>query len=86
MLSATVAVYFVGTMHLGKLKDSWMSSIWHLVHVSGLTIITILGLADWILTQGISLSLREFTLSIQETLISPVLYVGMGLLNRSLNK
>ncbi|WP_136482443.1 hypothetical protein [Cognatitamlana onchidii] len=86
MLLATVAVYFVGTLHLGKLKDSWMSSIWHLVHISGLSIITLLGFADWVLTNGISLSLRSFTLSVQEILISPVLYVAMGLLNKSLNR
>ncbi len=82
---ATIAVYFVGTFHLGKLKDTWMSSLWHLVHVSGLCIITLLGLIDWFISE-ISLSLKDFALSIQEILMSPVLYVAMGLLNKSLNK
>lgn len=81
----TIAVYFIGTSHLGKLKDTWMSSIWHLVHISGLFIITSLGLFDWFISD-ISISLKLFALTIQETLISPVLYVAMGLLNRSLNK
>ncbi|NMH86614.1 hypothetical protein [Flavivirga algicola] len=81
----TIAVYFVGTLHLGKLKDTWMSSIWHFVHISGLCIITFLGLFVWFVSE-INLSLRESAKAIQELLISPVLYAAMGLLNRSLNK
>lgn len=81
----TIMVYFVGTFHLGKLKDSWMSSIWHLVHVSGLIIITSLGLFDWFIFE-ISRNLKEFAHTIQEILISPVLYVAMGLLNKSLKR
>ena len=80
---ATVAVYFIGTFHLGKLTDSWMSFIWHVVHIAGLSIITSLGLFDWFIG-GMSLNLRAFAGSIQEILISPMLYVAMGLLNRSL--
>lgn len=79
----TVAVYFIGTYHLGKLTDSWMSTIWHVVHISGLSIITCLGLFDWFITE-ISLNLRLFAGSIQEILISPMLYLAMGLLNKSL--
>ena len=81
----TIIIYFIGTLHLGKLSDTWMSTIWHLVHVSGLCILTLLGLYDWCIDE-ISLSLRSFAQSIQETLISPVLYVGMGLINTSLKK
>lgn len=81
----TIAVYFVGTFHLGKLKDSWMSSLWHLVHVSGFIIITSMGLFDWFIFE-ISRNLKEFAHTIQEILISPVLYVAMGLLNKSLKR
>lgn len=81
----TIAVYFVGTFHLGKLKDSWMSSLWHLVHVSGLIIITSMGLFDYFILE-ISRNLKEFAHTIQEILISPVLYVAMGLLNKSLKR
>ena len=79
----TIVVYFVGTYHLGKLSDSWMSFIWHVVHISGLTTITALGLFDWFIG-GMSLNLRAFAGSIQEILISPMLYVAMGLLNKIL--
>jgi len=81
----TIIIYFVGTLHLGKLSDSWMSFIWHIVHISGLCILTSLGLYDWLIEE-ISLSLRSFAKSIQEILISPVLYVGMGLLNSRLKR
>ena len=81
----TIAVYFVGTFHLGKLNDKWMSSLWHLIHISGLFIITSLGLFDWFIFE-ISRSLKQFAHTIQEILISPVLYVAMGLLNNSLKK
>lgn len=82
---ATIAVYLVGTFHLGQLKDKWMSLIWHLIHVSGLFIITSLGLFDWFITE-ISLNLRLFANSIQEILISPLLYLAMGLINRTFKK
>ncbi|WP_166967863.1 hypothetical protein [Yeosuana marina] len=83
--STTIAVYMVGTFHLGKLTDRWMSFIWHIVHISGLSILTSVGLFDWFISP-ISLNLRVFAGSIQEILISPLLYVAMGLLNRSLKK
>jgi hypothetical protein len=81
--SLTIAVYFVGTSHLGKLSDAWMSFIWHVVHIAGLIIITTLGIIDWIFF--INLNLRLFANSIQEILISPVLYLAMGLVNRVFN-
>ena len=85
-LLVTVAVYFVGTFHLGKLKVTWMASLWHIVHISGLCIITAIGLFDWLFLEGKTiLGLSRFARTIQELLISPILYVAMGLLNRTLN-
>lgn len=84
-LFTTIIVYFVGTYHLGKLKDKWMSSIWHLVHISGLCIITLIGLYDFFILET-TLSVKIFARGIQEILISPVLYIAMGLINKSLNK
>lgn len=81
--SSTIAVYLVGTYHLGKLEDSWMSFIWHIVHVAGLIIITSIGLFDLFISE-ISLSTRMFALSVQEILISPLLYLAMGLINKTL--
>ena|SRR5690606_1510932 len=83
--SITILIYFIGTIHLGKLKDSWMSTLWHLIHISGLTIMTSLGLISWFIID-IGFDLKQVAYTIQELLISPVLYVAMGLLNKSLNK
>lgn len=81
----TVLIYFIGTIHLGKLKDHWMSTLWHFIHISGLTIMTLLGLISWFIVD-IGFDLKQVAYTIQELLISPVLYVAMGLLNKSLNK
>lgn len=80
----TIIIYLIGSLHLGKLKDEWMYYLWHVIHISGLCIITSIGLYDWLISD-ISLAVLLFAGSVQEFLISPVLYVGMGLLNRSLN-
>lgn len=84
-LATTIIIYIIGTIHLGKLKDNWMSSLWHFIHISGLCIITSLGLFSWFILD-IGLDLKAFAYTIQELLISPVLYVAMGLLNKSMNK
>lgn len=81
--AVTLVVYLIGTFHLGKLKDTWMSSIWHIVHVSGLAIMISLGLINWFIIE-LNLSLKHLVYTIQEVLISPVLYVAMGLLNKTL--
>lgn len=80
----TILVYLVGTYHLGKLQDKWMAKIWHLIHITGLFVITMIGFFDWF-TDLVGLTLKQLANSIQELLISPALYVAMGLLNRSLN-
>ncbi|GAB5564963.1 MAG: hypothetical protein Wins2KO_20260 [Winogradskyella sp.] len=83
----TIAVYFAGTFHLGKLKVTWMSTIWHMVHIGGLCIIAIIGLVDWFFIDGKPIvAMSRFARTIQELLISPILYLGMGLINRTLNK
>lgn len=84
-LTTTIIVYFVGTFHLGKLKDTWLSSIWHLVHISGLAIIGVIGLYN-LLIADLTINTKLIALNVQEILISPMLYLAMGLINNSLNK
>lgn len=80
----TILVYFIGTHFLGKIEERWMYSIWHFIHISFLVIITSVGLYDW--TFGmVSLATKEFVASMQEILISPALYVGMGIVNQRWN-
>lgn len=83
--ATTVAVYLVGTYHLGVLKDKWMSNLWHFIHISLLGIITLVGVYDW--TFGmVSPQIKDMTVTMQEFLISPVLYVGMGIINNRMQK
>lgn len=80
----TVSVYLIGTYHIGKAKQIWMEQIWHLVHISLLCIITGIGLYDW--TFGmVTIAIKEVAASMQEFLISPILYIGMGILQKSLH-
>ena len=81
----TIGVYLVGTFHLGKMKYKWLPSLWHLVNISGLCIIIVLGLFNWFIME-VGISIKLLGRGIQELIMSPVLYVAIYLLNRSLNK
>lgn len=81
----TILVYGIGSFHLGKIKQQWMVSLWHLIHISLLVTISCIGLYDWIFGM-VSQPTKDFAQSMQEFLISPILYVGMGLLNRQFKK
>lgn len=76
----TFFVYLIGTYFLGKIKVNWMQQLWHFIHLSLLGILIIFGIYDWMINP-IPKSVREISMVLQEFLISPVLYVGMSLLN-----
>lgn len=78
--STTIIVYAIGSYHLGTLQQKWMSMLWHFIHVSLLVVITSIGLYDWVF-QEVSIPTRYLAQSMQEFLISPVFYFGMGILN-----
>jgi hypothetical protein len=82
--ASTILVYFVGTKHLGKLEDRWMNYLWHLIHISLLFCITSIGVYSWIFGMP-GIQIIKLAKSFQEFLISPVLYVGMGILNRKVH-
>lgn len=79
----TVIVYIIGTLHLGKLNAKWMSQLWHIIHITLLFIITSIGLYDWVFGM-VSVKTKEIAASMQEFLISPVLYFAMGLIQKRL--
>lgn len=82
--ATTIAVYLIGTYHLGKLQARWMSHLWHFIHITLLATITGIGIYDW--TFGmVSYRVKELAATMQEFLISPVLYVAMGILNRKVD-
>jgi hypothetical protein len=73
-------VYLIGTFHLGKLKDEWMNLLWHTIHITGLCLLVDIGGFDWLFGM-VNMPTKLFAASVQEFLISPVLYVGMGIIN-----
>jgi hypothetical protein len=81
----TISVYLLGTLHLGKIKDKWMASVWHFIHLSLLAVLISIGAYDWIFGM-VSINIKHFSATIQEFLISPVLYVGMGIMNKCFNQ
>ena len=79
---STVSVYSIGTYHLGRIGSLWMLYLWHIIHISLLFTITMIGVYTWIFgLPGYSVILLAKTF--QEFLISPVLYVGMAILNKT---
>ncbi len=79
----TISVYLLGTLHLGKIKDKWMNTFWHFIHLSLLAVLLSIGIYDWLFGM-VSINVKYFTATIQEFLISPVLYVAMGIMNKCL--
>ena len=80
---STFTVYLIGTYHLGKQREKWMQHLWHLIHISLLGTISAIGIYDWVFGM-VSYSVKEIAASIQEFLISPMLYIAMGIINRRL--
>jgi hypothetical protein len=62
-----------------------MAQVWHFIHISLLIIITSIGLYDWAFGM-VGTKTKEMAATMQEFLISPVLYVAMGILNKRLSK
>jgi hypothetical protein len=78
-IGVVFAVYFTGTFFLGKLPQKWLLQLWHLIHISLISLLIIL----WVWHFSISLlplNLRRLGYSIHEFLISPLLYLATGLL------
>jgi len=82
-MGSLVGIYALGTYHLRFSKHSWMGSLWHLVHLSGISILLLAGLFDWLI-QPLNYPTFLMMRQLHEFLISPVLYVGMGLLAKHL--
>lgn len=83
LMGSLLGVYALGTYHLRFSNHSWMGALWHLVHISGIVVLFLAGLFDWLI-HPLNYAARLMLRQIHEFLISPVLYVGMGLLARYL--
>ena len=85
--SMTLTVYLIGTKFLGQIEARWMGLLWHFIHLGGMFILVSAGLMDWFF--GVLKNheqLKVYIGELQATLISPTLYVGMGIVNQRLGK
>ncbi len=78
-----IIVYLIGSFFLDLNKIKWMKVIWHFIHISGIVLIITLGSFIWIIRPSSNFFI-SLTISVNEFLISPVLYVGMGILYKKL--
>lgn len=76
-----VIVYVAGSLILRQTGVAWLNAIWHLVHISLITFalaVLVYGRLAGSVPIGVSAAVRP----IMEFLISPILYLAMGLLYR----
>jgi len=44
-----ITIYLVGVWHLSLDKITWMKTLWHLIHISGIVFLVSLGAYDWLI-------------------------------------
>ncbi|MFT4152933.1 hypothetical protein [Parafilimonas sp.] len=72
-------IYGTGSFALKQFTVKWMMQVWHLIHVIFIFILLVIGLYDWI-AGGITGKIRNVANALFEFLISPALYVCMGII------
>jgi hypothetical protein len=76
-------IYLIGVWNLSLDKIIWMRTVWHIIHLSGIALLLLLGAYDWLI-HPMPIFMREVLDAVNEFLIGPTLYVGMGLLHKFL--
>lgn len=73
-------VYGIGSYILKKIFSGWMIAIWHLIYISTIIILLAIGFYYW--WQGAAtIDVKRAANTLYEFLISPVLYVAMGIVH-----
>ncbi|MHA4808153.1 hypothetical protein ACX0G9_08595 [Flavitalea flava] len=80
-----LTAYGIGNFTLKRYTVGWMMRIWHGVYLVSLLLLVLFGAYDWGIART-PFSLRIIADDLQEFLISPILYVAMGILRKSLVK
>jgi hypothetical protein len=75
-----VAVYGAGAVGLHGFGMPWMKRVWHVTYLTILVLLVGLGAFDWLVART-PLEVRAVADSLQEFLVSPLLYVVMRILN-----
>ena len=77
---SVLSIYLVGTYALKKYTADWMMYVWHLLHVIFISTLLLMGIYDWSFGE-LSDQTRNIANTLFEFLISPVIYIGAGILN-----
>ena len=80
-----LTVYGIGTLALKRYMIGWMMLIWHLLHIVFISVLLLIGFYDWY-HGNITDQIRNLANSVFDFLISPVLYVSMGIIQFRLFK
>jgi hypothetical protein len=75
-----VLVYASGAICLRKFAPSWMIRVWHGVYLLILLLLILLGVYDWTIARA-PVPVREIADTLQEFLVSPILYVAMRIIS-----
>jgi hypothetical protein len=82
---SVLSIYGVGTFALKKYTAEWMMYVWHLLHIIIISILLLMGLYDWTFGE-LSVQFRNVANTLFEFLISPVIYIAVGILNNKFNR
>jgi hypothetical protein len=78
-------IYLTGAWSLRRFSGSWMIFIWHAVYLLVIVILVWIGVFDWTVSV-ISERLRNIASSLHELLISPLLYVVLGIIDNRMSR
>jgi hypothetical protein len=82
---AILSIYGTGTIALKKYTADWMMYLWHLMHILIITLLLLTGIYDWSFGE-ISAQFRNIANTLFEFLISPVIYIAVGILNSKFSR
>ena len=83
--ASALLVYGIGILALKGYKLRWMMQIWNLLYGLIFCILLLIGLYDWISGRA-SFEVRNIADDLHQFLLSPILYVAIGIVNSRLKK
>lgn len=83
--AAILTIYATGTFTLRKYTAEWMMFIWHIVHIVIIVLLLLAGIYDWMFG-GLSIQMHNLANTLFEFLISPLIYIGVGILNTTFGR
>jgi glucan phosphoethanolaminetransferase (alkaline phosphatase superfamily) len=79
--STILLTYGIGLLVFARVYPNWLVQLWHIGYLGMLSLLLLLGIYDfW--AQDLSVTFRDFIITVHELLISPIPYVIAGLVYR----